>query len=94
MNEAFWSSLPGAVVHPTRVPMLEALWWIGEPLSALQLVDVLDGRVSMWDARYHLRVLEVLEAVEPVAPNPGKAKRDDPFAVPFRLSDQWLEDAG
>lgn len=47
-REELWSILPEKAHHPTREPMLEALWWIGEPLSAIDLVDVFDGFLTMW----------------------------------------------
>lgn len=84
--EEFWSTLPEQVLHPVRVPIIEAFWWIGEPLSAIALVDVLDGFLSMWEAAHHLRVLDALDVVEPSSVVAGGASRDDRFNVPYRLS--------
>ena len=88
--EEFWSTLPERLLHSVRVPIVEALWWIGEPLSAIELVDVLDGFVSMWEAAYHLRVLEALDVVERSTVDNG-ASGEDRFHVPYRLKDR---DAG
>jgi hypothetical protein len=87
--EEFWSTLPGKAMHPVRVPIVEALWRIGEPLSALALVDVLDGFMSMWEAAHHLRVLVALGVAEhaPVDIESGRW-RDDLFDVPYRLQDR------
>lgn len=87
--EEFWSTLPEKAQHPVRVPIIEALWWIGEPLSAIALVDVLDGFLSMWEAAHHLRVLDALDVVEPspVETDSGTS-RDDLFDVPYRLKDR------
>lgn len=87
--EKFWSALPEKVLHPVRVPIIDALWWIGEPLSAIAVVDVLDGFLSMWDAAHHLRVLDALGVVEP-APIDGDigTSRNDFFDVPYRLTDR------
>jgi hypothetical protein len=86
--EEFWSALPEKVLHPLRVPIIEALWWIGEPLSAIEVVDVLDGALSMWDAAHHLRVLDALEVVEPApADSDSSASRNDVFYAPYRLRD-------
>jgi hypothetical protein len=87
--EEFWSALPEKVLHPLRVPIIEALWWIGEPLSAIGLVDVLDGFLSMWEAAYHLRILDSLDLVEPspVDADSGTS-RNDLFDVPYRLTDR------
>lgn len=87
--EEFWSTLPEKVLHPVRVPIIEALWWIGEPLSAIALVDVLDGLLSMWEAARHLRVLDALDVVEPspVDADSGTS-REDLFDTPYRLKNR------
>lgn len=87
--EEFWSTLPEKVLHPLRMPMIEALWWIGEPLSAIALVDVLDGTLSMWDAAHHLRVLDALGVAEPApVDTDSAASRNDLFDIPYRLKDR------
>lgn len=83
--EEFWSTLPEKVLHPVRVPIIEALWRIGEPLSAIALVDLFDGDMSMWEAAHHLRVLEELDVVEPLD---SGASRNDLFDLPYRLKDR------
>lgn len=82
----FWSALPAKAVHPRRVPMLEAFRWIGEPLTAIDTVDVLDGELDMGEAAHHLAVLEELGVLEarPVKRRPGQ-RRNDGFDVPYRL---------
>ncbi len=87
--EEFWSTLPEKVLHPVRVQVIEALWWIGEPLSAIALVDVLDGFLSMWEAAHHLHVLHALEVAEPSPLDADSAtSRNDLFDVPYRLTDR------
>jgi hypothetical protein len=87
--EEFWSSLPRKVLHPVRVPIIEALWWIGEPLSPIALVDVCDGFLSMWEAAHHLRVLETLDVVEPSPVETDRhTSRNDLFDVPYRLTNR------
>lgn len=83
--EEFWSTLPEKVQHPVRVPIVEALWWIGEPLSAIGLVDLFDGDVSMWEAGHHLRALEELDVVEALD---SGASRSDLLDLPYRLKDR------
>jgi hypothetical protein len=84
--EEFWSALPKKVLHPVRVPVIEALRWIGEPLSPIETVDVLDGFASMWEAAHHLRVLEALGVVKLIPTDHGNGKRNDSFAEQFRLT--------
>jgi hypothetical protein len=83
--EEFWSTLPEKVQHPVRVPIIEALWRIGEPLSAVVLVDSFDGLLSMWEAAHHLRVLEELDVVEP---SDSGVSRSDLLDLPYRLKDR------
>ncbi len=85
-GEEFWSAVPEKALHPIRVPMLEALWWIGEPLSAIGFVDVLDGLLSMWEAAHHLHALETLEVVEPVSANSAGRREESGFEVAYRLT--------
>jgi hypothetical protein len=52
-DDDLWGALGDHARDPVCVPMLEALRWIGKLLSAIELVDVLDGHLSMWEvARY------------------------------------------
>lgn len=85
--EEFWSTLPEKAEHPVRVPIIEALWRIGEPLSAIRLVDVLDGSLTQWEAAHHLRVLDKLNVAEPSSDDmDSDTSRDDLFEVPYRLT--------
>jgi hypothetical protein len=84
-REEFWSTVPKKALHPVRVPMLEALWWIGEPLSAIELVDVFDGLFTMWEAAHHLQVIETLGVVEPTSPGQLDNRLMRDLEVPYRL---------
>jgi hypothetical protein len=86
--EEFWSTLPEKALHPVRVSIVESLRWIGEPLSAIALVDVFDGILSMWEAAHHLRVLKALEVTEPLPPDESRGRRNEPFDIPYRLKDR------
>lgn len=86
--ETFWSTVPEKALHPLRVPIIEALWWIGEPLSAVALVDVFDGFLSMWEAEHHLRVLDALNVTELSPGAESTTSRKDLFDVPRRLKDR------
>lgn len=87
-RDEFWGALPEKALHPLRVPIVEALWRIGEPLSAVGLVDVLDGYLSMCDAAHHLRALEELEVVDPCPADAGSDLPEDLFRVPYRLKER------
>lgn len=87
--EAFWSKVPDEAIEPTRVKLLEALCRVGQPLSAIQLVNLLDGEVSMEEAAGHLSALEVFGVVERVEGRTSEdPPRDDGFDVPYRLEDE------
>ncbi len=76
---------PENVDHPYRVAIIEALLWVAEPLSAIGVVDVLDGYMSMWSAVAHLEALERLGVVER-APGAGVAQAgEDRFDIRYRL---------
>lgn len=82
-TDDFWDAL-GDHLDPIQVLMLEALWRIGEPLSAIGMVDVLDGYLSIWEAADHLEALRALGILEPtLADQPSKQASD--FDVPYRL---------
>lgn len=87
--EEFWSNVPEETMLTTPVKVLEALLRIEKPLSARQLVDVLDGDVSRWEAERHLRALEAFGFVEPVAGSSSEEQAgEDDFNLPYRLEDQ------
>lgn len=81
--EEVWSAIPAKALHPVREPMIEALLRIDEPLSARDLVDVLDGLVSMWEAAHYLDALKTLDVVE--LDRPRLASKRGPFDVRYRL---------
>lgn len=61
-----WIALVAEVIHPTKVLILEAAEWIGEPVSPWLLGDVFEGHVKKGDVAYHLRGLAELGALEKV----------------------------
>ena len=82
-DDDFWDALEDHL-DPIQVPMLEALRRIGEPLSAIGMVNVLDGYLSMWEAADHLEALQALGIVESIsADQPGKQASE--FDVPYCL---------
>ena len=66
-NPSFdWETLVSLVVHPLKIEIIEALLWIGEPLSAAELVEILDGGCSLGLIVYHAKTLENMKAIEVV----------------------------
>jgi Helix-turn-helix domain len=92
--EKFWAKVPEKAMHPVRVPLLEAFRLIGEPLSAIQLVNVLDGDVSMWEAAHHLEALKRLGVVEVEGTTSERWIRDDGFDIRYRVSARQGSDDG
>jgi DNA-binding transcriptional ArsR family regulator len=53
-----WDALVPLVVHPMRVQIIEALGWIGEPLSAANLTRIFDDAdLSLSGVSYHVTTL-------------------------------------
>ena len=61
-----WEALVSLLVHPAKVEIIEAMSWIGEPLSATDLDRILDGTLGVSLVSYHLRKLAELKAIEKV----------------------------
>lgn len=62
-----WEPFLPQLVHPTKVAIVEALTYIGEPLSAVQLGKVLGdvgGGFRESNVRYHLNHLAEIGALE------------------------------
>jgi hypothetical protein len=74
----------GDAFDPIQVPMLEALRRIGAPLSAIELVNVLDGYLTMWEAKDHLEALQKDGVVEPASPDELNGPIGE-FDLPYRL---------
>lgn len=61
----FWDALPGYLLHETQLWIIEALLWIGGPLSASQLTKAFDGEdVNLSGVSYHFRRLSDLGVLE------------------------------
>jgi DNA-binding transcriptional ArsR family regulator len=63
-----WDGLLASLLHPTQFQMIEAMHWIGQPVSASQLLHILDhGRKDLSAFSYHLRRLSELKIVRLVS---------------------------
>jgi DNA-binding transcriptional ArsR family regulator len=61
-----WEALVALLIHPVKVSIIEAMDWVGEPLSATDLDRILKGEVGVSLISYHLRKLVELEVIKPV----------------------------
>jgi Helix-turn-helix domain len=52
-----WAALVPLVIHPMRVSIIEALRWVGEPLSANDLCKMFDQKYSLGYISYHVKEL-------------------------------------
>lgn len=66
-----WDALVPHIVHPLKVTIIEALHWIGEPLSASDLTKVIeDERYGLSRVSYHMVKLAKAGALEVVHSRP------------------------
>jgi DNA-binding transcriptional ArsR family regulator len=56
----------GPLVHPTKIQIIEAMRWIGRPLSASELVHVFDEKTGLASVSYHLTALRKLHVMDRV----------------------------
>jgi DNA-binding transcriptional ArsR family regulator len=72
LAEVNWDVLIGPLIHPTRVAIIEAMLWIGWPLSARELEQVFGKQsgLSMSAVSYHLTSLANLGILELVEKRP------------------------
>ncbi len=61
-----WAGLVPRFVHPVKVTIIEAMLWIGEPLSATDLTRILLNEFDLSLVSYHLTKLAELGVVEQV----------------------------
>jgi DNA-binding transcriptional ArsR family regulator len=61
-----WGALVSRLVYPTKVWIIEALRWIGEPLSASELEKIFGGSLSVSAISYHVTTLAKLGVLERV----------------------------
>jgi hypothetical protein len=65
-----WAALVPHVVHPLKVAIIEALVWIGEPLSPAELERILDHQFGLSLVSYHVNKLVETGVLEPVGNRP------------------------
>jgi hypothetical protein len=60
----FWEALAVRLLHPIQLQIIEAMRWIGQPLSASELVQIFSGEYSLATVAYHVRRLVALGALK------------------------------
>jgi hypothetical protein len=64
-DEEFWAALAVRLLHPLQLEIVEAIRWIGLPLSTSQLVQVFGEEKTLPVIAYHVRRLAALGALRP-----------------------------
>lgn len=63
-----WERLVPLIVHPLKVTLIEAIEWIGQPLSATDLTKVIDDKkLGLSHVSYHLNRLGNVGALKVVS---------------------------
>jgi DNA-binding transcriptional ArsR family regulator len=76
-----WAALVPLLVHPVKVEIIEAMSWIGLPLSATDLDRVLRGQVGVSLLSYHLRKLAEVGAIKRVRQEPVRGAVQSFYAL-------------
>lgn len=62
-----WAALVPLFVHPTRVAIIEAMSYLGQPLSATDLNRLFDGELDLSTVSYHVVQLAGVEVIVKVS---------------------------
>lgn len=73
-----WAALVPLTVHPVKVSIIEAIEWIGEPVSATELTDMFEEPEGHYLSlvSYHMGSLVNLGAVEKIRHRPVRGARE------------------
>ncbi|HWO82441.1 MAG TPA: hypothetical protein VNM38_01460 [Solirubrobacterales bacterium] len=61
-----WGALVSRLVHPSKVAIIEAMEWLGVPLSSRELDLIFDEQIGVSNVSYHMRALAGVGAVDVV----------------------------
>lgn len=79
-----WEALVPLVIHPLKVAILEALEWIGQPLSASDLTKVFDDEeIYLSHVSYHLRKLGEVGVLELQRTRPVRGSVEKFYGIPW-----------
>jgi hypothetical protein len=65
-----WNGLMGRLLHDSQVLVIEALKWIGQPLSSKELENVFEESLALSSVCYHVVRLAELGVLERVGERP------------------------
>jgi hypothetical protein len=83
-NHFAWDRLIPHLVHPLRVTIIEAMSWIGEPVSPRDLDRLLAEEYGLALVAYHVRVLADFGAVEKVRQQAVRGALQSFYVLPTR----------
>jgi DNA-binding transcriptional ArsR family regulator len=76
MNEADvsfqWMIVAARFIHPLKVAIVEALFWIEQPLSATAISKMCSGLYTLSLVSYHMKDLEAKGIIEVTAEQPSR----------------------
>lgn len=71
-----WAGLVSRIVHPVKVAIIEAVLWVGQPLSATELTAVFDDENSLGVVAHHAKSLADLGVLEVTATRQVRGARE------------------
>lgn len=81
-----WEALVPLLIHPVKVEIIEAMAWVGLPLSATDLDRILRGQIGVSLLSYHLRKLTEVGALERVRQEQVRGAMQTFYALPAERS--------
>jgi hypothetical protein len=88
-----WDAFVLSHLHPTKFIIVEAMRWIGRPISATELERIVGGELELTHFPYHLKrlvAMEVLEVVVKLKTRKSQSSKKETFFY-FARQDQWAE---
>lgn len=88
-----WDTLLMHFVHPTKIIIIETMFWIGRPVSATELKEISEGAPDLSAFSFHLKQLVRLGTLEVVAKCKARKSQSPNKETFFYFShqDQWAE---
>lgn len=80
-DDFWWAVVVTRTLHPVQVQIIEALRRIDQPLSATELVQVLDEERTWPSIVYHLRRLTGLKVIMPAENVTMRTAMDMPYRL-------------